>query len=138
MNTITLVRTYSPTETLGVWKFSDGTTFYTVELPDKHNANNVSCIPEGKYTLKKRVSGIVSRTTKGKYTSGWEVTNVPNRTYIMVHIANTVNDLNGCIGVGTAHGVVGGLKGVVNSRVAFDKLMEKMSSQDTWNLEIKH
>lgn len=137
MSNIVLTRTYSPTETLGVWKFPDGTVFYTVELPDKHNEPQVSCIPEGTYTLKQRVSGIVSRTTKGKYTSGWEVTNVPNRTYIMVHIANTVNDLNGCIGVGSAHGRVGGLMGVVNSRAAFDQLMKKMATQQTWTLEIR-
>ena len=116
-NVITLKREYKPNVTLGVMTFPDGTTLQTVELPWKENKTMISCIPEGTYVVKKRASAVVKRTSKGKYELGWEVTNVPNRTYIMVHIGNTVKDFNGCIGVGTARGVLHGLDGVVNSRV---------------------
>lgn len=135
-NVITLKRKYKDKVTLGIWEFSDGTKLFTVELPWLENKPMVSCIPEGSYKLKKRSSPVVRRSSGNKYEQGWEVTNVPNRSFIMVHVGNTVKDFNGCIGVGTAHGVIAGLEGAVNSRVAFDKLMQKMELFESWTLNI--
>lgn len=136
-NVIHIKRTYKPNVTLGEMIFPDGTVLKTVELPNLDNKPMVSCIPEGTYTVKKRFSPVVKRTSKGKFEQGWEVNHVPNRSYIMVHIGNTVKDFNGCIGVGTAHGVVHGLDGVLNSRVAFDKFMQKMEKFDVWTFVIE-
>jgi hypothetical protein len=135
-NVIKLKRTYKPNVTLGTFEYEDGTKICTVELPDKNNAPMISCIPEGTYVLKKRASPMVSRTSKGKYTIGWEVTGVKGRSYIMIHIGNTVKDFNGCIGVGTTHGRVNGAEGVLNSAVAFTKFMTKMEEHETWTLVI--
>lgn len=133
---LTLKRTYYDNVTLGELVLPNGKTLKTVELPNKDNKPMISCIPEGVYTLKKRNSPIIVRTTKGKYQQGWEVTNVKNRSYIMVHIGNTVKDFNGCIGVGLAYGVVNGLRGVSSSKLAFDIFMEALQSKDEWTIEI--
>lgn len=122
--------------TLGEMLFPDGTTFKTVELPWKNNQQRVSCIPEGEYKLVQRLSPIVERTSKGRYRMGWEVTNVPNRTFIMIHIGNSAKDFLGCIGVGTGYGSFADSKGVTNSRVAFNTFMEKMKTSTNWTLKI--
>lgn len=137
-NVIKLIRQNRDTEvTLGKMIFPNGKTFCTIELPWKDNQRSISCIPDGNYVLRKRDSAIVSRTSKQRYQKGWEVTDVPNRTFIMIHIGNTVKDFEGCIGVGTDYGVIGGHKGVINSRVAFDEFMEEMEAFDEWTLEIE-
>ena len=54
------------------------------------NQKRVSCIPEGKYIIKKRYSK--------KFKWHLEVTNVVNRSLILFHPANNaLLELNGCI-----------------------------------------
>mgnify|MGYP006958833574 FL=1 len=68
----------------------------TIELPWKNNKKRVSCIPEGKYLLRKRYAP--------KF--GWhlEVVGVRNRTFILFHPANNaLRELNGCIAPVTNH-----------------------------------
>ena len=116
----TIVREYFPDRTEGVMTCSDNdTTFRTIELPWKNNANDVSCIPEGTYKCARY------RRKNGQIC--WQLLKVPKRTAILVHVANTVNDLLGCIGIGLKKaifaGVVGNLIGVAVSRLAFNKFM---------------
>ena len=61
----------------------------TLELPDKSNKRNVSRIPAGTYIVKIRWSK----------TYGWhyEVTDVDNRSYILIHLGNYYTDIRGCI-----------------------------------------
>ena len=63
----------------------------------RNNENNVSCIPEGTYTLKKERSPKFKRML-------WEIYGVPGRSECKFHAANYWKDLNGCIapGIGTA------------------------------------
>jgi len=62
----------------------------TIELPWQDNARNVSCIPEGRYALQKRVSA--------KHKSHFTVTDVPGRSGILIHPANdALTQLQGCI-----------------------------------------
>lgn len=136
-NTIVLEREYFDDCTLGTMKFADGFELQTLELPWKDNQSRVSCIPEGQYALAMRRSGVVSRTTGGAYPEGWEVVNVPDRTYIMVHVGNTVDDVLGCILVGQSRGVLGNKKAVLSSRAAFEQFMSKMQDHQTWGLIIK-
>jgi hypothetical protein len=72
----------------------------TLERPWLQNKPNVSCIPEGTYELQMRRSPLLERITEGKYLTGWEVMNVPKRTFIMFHPGNWVQDTEGCILVG--------------------------------------
>lgn len=128
---------YTEMGTFGRLELSNGMQFYTVERPWLANRPRVSCVPQGTYTLNKRFSNVVKRTSGGKYSQGWEVQNVPERTYIMIHPANTMDDLEGCIGVGDSLGFVKGKWAVLNSRKAFDKLMDELAKQNEWLIEIR-
>lgn len=126
---------YTPMGTFGRLTVGDQ-SWFTVERPWLNNKPGISCIPEGTYPLKLRTSGIVSRTTSGNYSKGWEVTKVPGRSLIMLHIGNTMDDLEGCIAPGKSLGVVQGKWAVQLSRLAFDELMAAMSGQDSWTLTV--
>lgn len=114
----------------------DGWSCYTVERPWLDNKPRVSCIPAGAYHLRPRQSGVVTRASGGRYTRGWEVCDVPGRTYIMLHPGNTLDDLEGCIAPGAALGMVAGKWAVMSSRDTFAALMSQLAGRDEWGIEI--
>ena len=101
-----------------------GFACYTVERPWEGNAPHVSCIPTGTYPLRLRPSPIVQRTSG--HEQGWEVCDVPGRKLIMLHVANTMDDVEGCIGVGKGLGFVAGKWAVTSSKTAFSELMRAL------------
>jgi len=118
---------YTPKGTMGAWYVDREFICLTVEKPWWDNELSVSCIPEGLYDLRSRESGVIRRTSKEKYRTGWEICNVPGgRTYIMVHIANYARSLEGCVGVGEKLTVIGDSFAVSNSAKAFDKFMDSL------------
>jgi hypothetical protein len=138
---ITLERfAYTPVGAFGRLRVGDWQC-YTVERPWAGNRTFVSCIPEGVYRLRMRPSGVVARTTDGKYTEGWEVTGVPGRTYIMLHIGNTMDDVEGCVAPGLDIGTVYGKWAVTDSTAAFRELMSRIPAGEhdidvrCWRLE---
>lgn len=137
MKSIVIERAYTDVATIGKMYMPSGNVFYTIELPWEANKRSVSCIPEGVYTLSKRQSGVVSRTSKGRYSAGWEVANVNGRTFIMIHIANTTSDIEGCIGIGLNLGVVNNQWAVLDSAAAFDKFMTEMNDDDNWEITFR-
>ncbi|MFK7048842.1 DUF5675 family protein [Flavobacterium davisii] len=85
-----LTRIYFPEGTNGKLECGGKLLCYTIELPWKQNAKRISCIPEGKYLLKKRFSR--------KYQWHFEVVGVANRSLILLHPANyALRELQGCI-----------------------------------------
>ena len=134
-NQLILIRdTYSDNGTVGKF-FIDGEFFcHTIERPWKNNESGVSCIPTGNYPLRLRYSPIIKRTTGGEFSEGYEVTDVPNRTYIMLHIANTSDNVRGCIGCGDSRGEIDGLPAVLNSKTTFRKLMERLDEHSEWEI----
>ena len=85
-----LTRTYFPDGTNGKLECEGKLICYTIELPWKQNAKRVSCIPEGKYFIRKRYSQ--------KYKWHLELVDVPNRSLILLHPANYAQrELLGCI-----------------------------------------
>lgn len=116
---------YSPAGTFGALTVGD-LELATCELPWHGNKPGESCIPEGVYDLQLRDSPLIDRITKGEYRQGWEVCNVPDRSYIMIHPANWPEELEGCIAPGLTHGVLNGKNGVGSSLPAFRKLMAAM------------
>lgn len=64
----------------------------TLELPDKYNQRNISCIPAGKYSIVPHQSP--------KFGKVYKVLNVPNRGDILFHIGNYLEDTNGCLLLG--------------------------------------
>ena len=87
---IELTRTYFPEGTNGKLEFDGKLICKTIELPWKMNETRVSCIPEGKYFIRKRYSA--------KYRWHLEVVDVPKRKFILFHPANNaLKELQGCI-----------------------------------------
>lgn len=85
-----LIRTYHPQGTNGELLLNGDKVCSTIELPWKENKPNVSCIPEGRYELKKRYS-----PRFGKHLI---VMNVPGRSFILLHAANhALKEMRGCI-----------------------------------------
>ena len=85
-----LSRTYFPEGTNGKLECEGKLICKTIELPWKMNETKVSCIPEGKYFIKKRYSK--------KFQWHLEIINVKNRSLILFHPANNaLQELNGCI-----------------------------------------
>ncbi|HZZ74739.1 MAG TPA: DUF5675 family protein, partial [Puia sp.] len=85
-----LIRTYYWSGTNGKILFQGRFIVYTIELPWQNNHARVSCIPEGRYELKKRWSP--------RFLRHLQVMNVVRRDYILFHAANdALRELKGCI-----------------------------------------
>lgn len=85
-----LIRTYYPNGTNGEIFHNGKRLCSSIELPWLDNKSQVSCIPEGRYELKKRYS----------QRFGWhlQVMKVKNRALILIHPANNaIVELKGCI-----------------------------------------
>ncbi|CAM2920919.1 DUF5675 domain-containing protein [Flavobacterium psychrophilum] len=109
---LTLSRTYFPDGTNGILECEGKFIGYTIELPWRNNEKRVSCIPEGKYFIKKRYSK--------KFQWHLEIINVKNRSLILFHPANNaLQELNGCIAPVTK---LSGPGLGLTSRKAFSKL----------------
>lgn len=134
---IELIREYRAEGTFGQLTLEDGAVFATVERPWINNTPKISCIPEGVYRLALRDSNVVHRTSRGQYLRGWEITNIPNRTLCMFHVANLPREVEGCIGVGKKHGFLYGEFAVLQSLAGFDRLMQHLAIRSEWYLEIK-
>lgn len=104
-----LFRTYDPEGTNGELKL---VVCNTIELPWVQNQRNVSCIPEGRYELRKRFIK--------KFGLHLLVVDVPDRSWILIHPANDAKtQLKGCIAPVTQ--LTGPGKGS-ESRLANEKL----------------
>lgn len=117
-----------PMGTFGVLSV-DNLVLFTVELPWKDNASNVSCIPTGKY----RCSWTKSPRLK-KFT--YEITSVPKRAGIRIHSANFASQVLGCIALGEKNGVMDGKRGVFSS-VSAVRRFEKLLDKQDFNLEVR-
>jgi hypothetical protein len=130
----TILRTYYPEATTGVLLDEKGEHLcFTLELPWIDNKQNVSAIPEGTYHVKKYSSK--------KWPNVWEVTNVLDRTAILIHWGNKVStepklsDVQGCILVGESILSNQAYKGVTykywltKSRLTIGKLRKKLPNR---------
>ena len=109
---LTLSRTYFPDGTNGILECEGKFICKTIELPWKNNETKVSCIPEGKYFIRKRYSK--------RFQWHLEIINVKNRSLILFHPANNaLRELKGCIAAVTK--LSGPGLGLM-SRKAFSKL----------------
>jgi hypothetical protein len=71
-------------------------TFKGLELPWRQNKKGISCIPEGLYRA------VAVRRTSNKMYAIW-IQDVPGRSEVMIHTANYVRELRGCLAPGVAH-----------------------------------
>ena len=115
---------YHPNATLGVIRL-EGDIFYTVERPWLDNKPNVSCIPEGEYEMSWRTSPRFGET--------WHIKDVPDRTHILIHVANFSKDVQGCIGLGCE--LMGDTVAVSQSKAAV-ALFEYLTEGKEWTIKI--
>lgn len=127
---IYLSRAYLPHGTFGMLQ-AGGIEIPTIERPWKDNAPNKSCIPEGVYKLDPYVSpkfgkcwiihgGSVSKFKDPSYT----------RYGILLHPANTVDELEGCIAPGMRFGTLGTNRWAVQqSRNAMEALRAELGDE---------
>lgn len=128
---------YAPDGTFGRITLPSGKQLFTCEQPWNGNATGKSCIPEGIYSMAMRDSPVVERSSGGKFTRGWEVLDVPGRTFIMFHPANWPHELKGCIAPGVNYAVMRNKQGVTSSRDAFTDLMDELNDNETWLLQVR-
>lgn len=87
-------------QTLGELLFDGKVLCKTLELPWMSNQRGKSCIPTAEYTVVRRVSP--------KYGEHFHLLDVPGRQWILIHPANYVSQLLGCIAVGKSHRDING------------------------------
>jgi hypothetical protein len=122
-------------ETLGTLSLIDNNIAVfkcvTLELPDKNNQQQISCIPKNTYKCSK-----VGASTNIPY-KHIAIENVPNRSGVCIHKANYVSQLRGCIAVGKDIVDINGDKqlDITASGITFDNLMALLP--DKFELEIK-
>lgn len=126
---------YSDMGTFGIINTGQD-TFFSVERPWLDNKPSVSCIPIGNYPLNLR------HYYRGGY-EAIELTGVAPRTHILIHIANTMWDVQGCIGVGLYLGCIsvpdhGSSWAVLHSKDAFQKLMSAYADQSPERIIIEN
>jgi len=102
---------YLPNGTLGRIILS-GKEIFTLERPWLDNTPSISCIPEGVYKVKP--------DEEGRYTGYPELQDVPGRSEIIIHTANHVHQLEGCIAPGFQWSVSNLTPSVWQSKLALD------------------
>ena len=89
----------------------------TMERPWLDNKRNVSCIPPGEYKCVPH--------TGTKFKNVWRLENVPDRSAILIHAANYVHEIEGCIAVGMGYW----MEGVSASQRAMQLLKERLPAE---------
>lgn len=102
--------------------------FFTVELPWRDNAPNVSCIPLGSYRCVWTYSPRFKRML-------YLVAPVLGRSGVRIHPANLASQLNGCIALGERMGWIEGKKAVLLSVPAVRRL-ERLTKGEAFSLEV--
>lgn len=113
--------------------------FVTVEEEWQDNRSRISCIPTGSYVCER------STFHRGGYAT-FEVLDVEGRSLIKFHVANTEEDLLGCIGLGLSLGVLEVTDedsrqrvhklAALSSRAAFNAWMGSLAGVDRFVLHI--
>ena len=104
----------------------------TLELPDRNNQTNVSCIPLGRYKYM-----VVESSRSFNYPHVW-IIDVPGRAGIKIHVANFVRELSGCIAVGSIFKDIDqdSILDLTDSRDTLEDLLEVIPKQGWINIKI--
>lgn len=116
---------YTPWGVFGRLVYGDFRAF-TVERPWLNNKARESCIPDGEYDLQWYNSPKFGPTWA---VIGGDITLFPtptsSRSAILIHKGNTMDDLLGCIALGSTLGFVNGKWGVLNSTTTVNSFLAK-------------
>lgn len=97
----------------GVFIWNDSVVCHSLELPWLNNLRSKSCIPCGIYPIKKEVHP--------RFADVIRLSNVPNRSGILIHPGNTLYDTQGCILPGLD---IDDTIGIKSSRPALQRLFK--------------
>lgn len=117
-------------------RHEDGSIEYigkSLERGWRNNQNNISCVPEGTYTLKLEYSPKFKKDL-------WELYGVPNRSEIKFHAANYWKQLDGCIALGNKHLDIDGDgdPDVTSSRITMKKFHDSMTGNNIAKITINN
>ena len=118
INLLLIRDTFTDNSTIGELFLNGEFMCDTLENPELNNVRNISCIPEGSYSVRLRAA----KESNSRDYLHLLVKDVPNRDWILFHIGNTRQDTSGCIlvGIGRKQDFVS------NSRFAMDLLMKEI------------
>lgn len=105
----------------------------SLERPDRMNAKNDGCIPAGEYECVRREN---RKLHTGKFLPiAYEVLNVPNRSGILFHAGNTIEDTRGCILLGKSFEALGIIS---QSQVAMTAFHGMLKTEPRFQLQIRY
>lgn len=146
---IELVRyAYLPTATLGLWRLA-GERFETIERPWIPNPAGLgglpreSCVPDGFYKFrpwqspKHGAAYILDAPELGVYTAEVPAGQPFGRALCLLHAANQVSELLGCIAPGMRAAVIEGEHRVLESRRALARIHEVLGRSEVHDLMIR-
>jgi hypothetical protein len=118
INLLIIRDTFTKKSTIGELFLNKEFMCDTLENPYINNERNISCIPEGQYSVRLRTA----KESNSRDYLHLLVQDVPNRDYILFHIGNSAKDTRGCIllGIGRKQDFVS------NSALAMDLLMKEI------------
>lgn len=121
-----------PEGTFGVLKLDDEVFCWTLEPRDMLNAANISSIPgPQQYVCERFYSQRFKLQT-------FIIANVPERTKVLFHPLNIVEETEGCIGLGETIGKLRGMKAILNSGKTFKRFMKQMVGIERFRLTIDY
>lgn len=139
MRDLILTRYYTLDQTFGTLFGDQGLQLVTIEQPWCGNKPFKSCVPEGEYK--------VIRDSRPKHEHTFCLVNEDlgiarypangMRDSCLFHVANTVLDIEGCIGPGLDFGYVKNMWAVIASVPAFRKLNGYIGEDNEFNLLIR-
>lgn len=116
---IKINRWYHKDCTIGLLSIN-GINCFTLELPNKNNKTNISCIPEGTYKYHARLSNRNGMVL--------QLENVENRSYIQIHSGNYTSQIKGCILVGDSIKYLNNdnIPDITNSKNTLKRILESV------------
>jgi hypothetical protein len=132
-----------PSTTMGVFGYATfgDREFVSVERPWLNNQRSISCIPLGAYNLVHHNSAKHPNTfalvneVLGVYHHDHPLA---KRTEILIHVANNMFDLEGCIGLGTEFGCLQGKWSVRHSVTAVQAALARIEEGDVLNITLRN
>lgn len=101
----------------------------TLEQQDRENRENVSCIPVGRY--------VCQRVLSPRFGETFEIMDVPNRSHILFHKGNVVEDTRGCVLLGQRSGSLRGQRAILDSDQAVKEFLSRCAGRDTFSLVVR-
>ena len=117
----------------GVYKYEGIPFAVTLEPPWNDNKENESCIPKGVY--------LAEYSKSPKYGMVYEFLNVPNRTHVLNHWGNRLENTEGCVLIAEKFGILYDKPAVLTSKNSpgegFNEFMKLANEEKIIRITIK-